>query len=184
MRTRVACLLVCLIVAAWPNRTATAGRHFLDRGDVAVAAVGGVDFPIAQDDASWGPAFGARVRMGLFPTLAAEGVVEMVSPGDATTLSGGTLPAPGVRSLAFGLVARSGRRGLGIAFASGLGWTRVGYPGGIGDQSGLSWYAAPALELPIGPIRLDVGPRLLVAGQDGGGTRKHLGVQMGISYGF
>jgi len=176
--------LLGLLVLALPAAPAAAGRHFLDRGDVAVAVLGGVDVPIAQEDASWGPVFGARARMGIFPTLAAEAVFEWVEPGDGTTVSGGALPAPSLRHLAFGVVARSGRRGLGLAFSTGLGWSRFGFPGGLGSRSGLSWYAAPALEMPLGPVRIDAGPRFLVSQQDGRGTRKHLGAQIGLSYGF
>ena len=98
------------------------------------------------------------------------------SPVQTTSVSSSRpRPAKSVKSAAIG---------FSLTFTGGLGWTKVDYPAELGSDTNFTWNLGMGLEVGLGPLTADVGPRLWVINTDGGASRKHLGLVAGVSYFF
>jgi hypothetical protein len=70
-------------------------------------------------------------------------------------------------------VVRTGGLGFATLVRLGLGWTRLSLPNDVESLNKFSWELGLALELPIGPVRAEIGPRFWVVDL-GDNTRKHV----------
>jgi hypothetical protein len=146
----------------------------------AVGAYGGYQWPIVQDDADPGGLFGLKGKFRVSPMLDLEPNITWIKNGDVETDLGGTLPAPDVISYALnGTLNFGGNFGV----TGGIGWSSVDV--GIGDATNeFTFNAGLALEIPVGPLALDISPRLLVINTESGASRKHALLMAGLNYWF
>jgi hypothetical protein len=145
-----------------------------------IGAFGGYQWPIVQDDADPGANFGVKARLGLIPLLELEPNVTWVLNGDAETDSGGTLPAPDVVSYALNANLRVGRV---FYLTGGIGWASVDVPQTVSQNEFAANFGA-GIDVPMGPLWLDISPRLLVINTESGASRKHGLVMAGLDYRF
>jgi opacity protein-like surface antigen len=151
-----------------------------DGGRFAIGGYGGYQWPIAQDDADPGALFGFKGKLALGSVIELEPNVTWIQNGDTTTNSGGEIPAPEVISFAL-----NANLTLGADFnvTGGLGWASLDLPN-TGAQNKFAWNAGFGVEIPVGPLAIDISPRLLVIGTESGASRKHGLVRAGLNYRF
>jgi hypothetical protein len=163
-------LLLALCVAS----SAASAERF------AIGAYGGYQWPIVQDDADPGGLFGVKAKVRVAPILDIEPNITWIKNGDADTDSGDTIPAPDVTSYAL-----NGNLRLGGIFqiTAGIGWSSVDLA--VTDsQNKFAFNAGLALEIPVGPLALDISPRLLIINTESGASRKHALLMAGLNYWF
>jgi hypothetical protein len=151
-----------------------------DGGRFAIGGYGGYQWPIAQDDADPGALFGFKGKVATGSMIELEPNITWIQNGDTTTNSGGEIPAPEVVSFAL-----NANLILGEIFnvTGGLGWASVDLPN-TGGENKFAWNAGFGVEVPVGPVAIDVSPRLLVIVTESGASRKHGLIMAGINYRF
>ena len=151
-----------------------------EQGRFAIGGYGGYQWPIAQDDADPGALFGFKGKVAMGSVIELEPNVTWIQNGDTTTNSGGDIPAPEVISFAL-----NANLILGEIFnvTGGLGWASVDLPI-TGGENKFAWNAGFGLEFPVGPLTIDISPRLLVIVTESGASRKHGLVMAGLNYRF
>lgn len=146
----------------------------------AIGAYGGYQWPIVQDDAEPGGLFGLKAKINLAPALDLEPNVTWINNGDTETSSGGEVPAPEVISYALNANLKFG--GM-LQITAGLGWSSVDLPI-TGSQNKFSFNAGLALEIPVGPVVIDISPRFLLINTESGASRKHGLLMAGLNLWF
>jgi hypothetical protein len=148
---------------------------------IGVGAYSGINIPIVQDDAGTGALYGFRGRVGL-PIVTFEPAVSFLQNKDQDVDAGGstiTLEAPDVTSYSFSVLFGGMVYGL-----AGLGWSSVNIPGGNGETNEPSYFFGGGFEIPVGPLAVDVSPRLYLIQTADNASRKNLGVLIGANYYF
>ena len=141
----------------------------------------GVNIPVAQDDAATGPLFGLRARLGI-PIITFEPAVTFLKNQDEKSDIEGTdftLEAPLVTSFSFSALIGGSFYGVG-----GIGWSTVDVPDGAGESSEPTYYVGAGVEIPAGPIAVDVSPRAFIINTAAGASRKNVGGLVGVHYYF
>ena len=151
-----------------------------ERGRFAIGGYGGYQWPIVQDDADPGALFGFKGKLALGSLIELEPNITWLKNGDTTTDSGGEIPAPEVINFAL-----NANLTLGALFniTGGLGWASLDLPV-TGAENKFAWNAGFGLEIPVGPLAIDISPRLLVIVTESGASRKHGLVMAGLNYRF
>jgi hypothetical protein len=181
MKRLIGLATVCLLLLAVPQAQAQ---------KLGIGAFGGVNIPIAQDDAASGTVFGIRGQLQAIPLIRIEPHVSFLKNGDydATgiggpfTLDGGKVTAFGINGI---LGSPLGGPGFGVGLVAGIGSyklqvegyeddTRVGYSGGLDLALGLTGV----------PLRLNGRGELVVLPLEDGGSRKYALLTVGASYSF
>jgi hypothetical protein len=168
-------LIACaLVLSLCILSTPAAGERF------AIGAFGGYQWPIVQDDAEGGALFGGKAKIHISPMFDIEPNVTWIQNGDADTELGGTIPAPEVISYML-----NGNLHFGGSFGitGGIGWSSVDIPA-TGSTNNFSFNLGLALEIPVGPLALDISPRFLLINTESGASRKHGLVMAGLNYWF
>lgn len=137
----------------------------------------GYDFPLVQDDADLGPSIHLRGRFGLSPRFAGEATLGWSFQGDGEIPSGDPIEAPSLMTGHVAGVARAGGLGFATILRLGLGFTRISLPNDIESLTKFSWELGAAVELPIGPVRAELGPRFWVVDL-GDNTRKYVELRL------
>ena len=181
MRRSIGLWAVCMLVLAAPQVQAQ---------KLGIGAFGGLNIPVAQDDAGSGSLFGIRLQAQPTPLIRFEPFVSFVKNGDydligiggTSTLDGGKLTVFGINGI---LGTPMGGPGIGVGLVGGISsyklkvdhyddLTRVGYSGGIDIGLGL-----------IGvPVRLNGRGEFVMVPLDGGGSRKFIFATVGAAYSF
>lgn len=159
--------------------TASPGdAKFLTR--LGAGAYSGFNIPIVQDDADNGPLYGLRARLGI-PIITFEPAVTFLQneDADADDIEGVTFEAPEVTSYSFSALIGGAFYGVG-----GIGWSTVDVPDGSGESSEPTYYIGAGAEIPVGPVAVDVSPRLFIINTAEGASRKNVGILLGINYYF
>ena len=155
--------------------------------DISVGVIGGLNIPIAQDDAGNGSLFGAKLRIAAISFLAVEPVLTFMQQGDAAAEIGDEeFELDGGKSTALGVNLIIGPSGPP---------DRVGFYGIIGvashavkqegteDQNRLAMSLGPGMQIALrDKFALDIDARLHMISLDGGGARKNLGLSGGLVY--
>ena len=175
--------LGCMTLALASGNSAHA-QSIMGAGKVGVGVVAGPQFPIAQDDAGAGLAYGLRGRVGVLPMLVAEASVTWLNNGDGETDSGMALESPSATLYQVNALLKSSGIGFSMYLTGGLGWTSFDVPGGLGSQNETTFSAGIGAEMGLGPISVDFSPRLFVIQTEDGASRKNLGVLVGAHYYF
>lgn len=180
-RTRVAvavaaalCILsTCPAAAAMP----------LGLGRVGIGAYGVTAIPLAQDDAGTGTIIGGRVRVGLTSILGIEGSFTRLSNGDKET-DGINFEGPTGSTFAVNALLRSSGVGFSMYLTGGIGTTKLEVPGGLAEDNELTYNVGIGAEVGMGPLALDLSPRLFVIQTEDGASRKHIAGMLGLTYYF
>ena len=158
---------------------------------IGVTAYGGLNIPVAQDDAESGSVFGLRVPVQAISLLRVEPWFGIAKSGDYT-FEGNLGPAstfPGPDVTTFGLNALIGTPmsapGVSIAFVGGIGshkvkWDDLESDSRIGFNAGLDL----GIGLGAAPLALSARGEAIVIPLDGGGSRKNIYVTAGLTYKF
>jgi hypothetical protein len=156
-------------------------------GPIGIGVGGGLNLPIAQDDAGSGFLYGARLRIALASFVAVEPSLSYFRQGDAevdlhgqsVVLDGGQSTALGV-NLVLGSVGPPG----GMKFYGIIGLaSHAMKQDGTDDESRLAVSLGPALEAKVGRnLALSLEARLHMISLDGGGARKNVGLSSGLVY--
>jgi hypothetical protein len=154
---------------------------------IGIGAYGGLNLPIAQEDAGTGSLLGTKLRIVVHPLLAVEPALTFFQQGDSEVdIAGQTEVLDGGQSTALGLNLVFGSVGPrdGVGFYGMLGIaSHAMKQDGTKDESRLALNFGPGLEVGIGPgLALALEGRLHMISLDGGGARKNLGVAGGIIY--
>ncbi len=149
-----------------------------------VGPVGGYNLPVGQADAEPGTTFGMRGRYSITPHLIMEPALELLRNGSASTVTGGSIPAPSINSFGLNALITPGGRSKSVYFTLGLGLASLDVPGALGSSRELTYNVGVGLEVGVGPIALDLSPRFLVVRTADGASRKHLTVVLGANYYF
>jgi len=168
-------LALCLLTLAVPASQAGVLTK------LGVGAYSGVNIPIVQDDAGTGPLYGFRGRIGL-PIVTFEPAVTFLQNGDGEVdVNGSTisLEAPEVTSYSFSALFGGAFYGL-----AGIGWSSVNIPDGAGESSEPTYFLGAGAEIGVGPVAVDISPRLYLIQTEDNATRKNVGVLLGINYYF
>jgi hypothetical protein len=154
---------------------------------IGIGAYGGLNLPIAQQDAESGSLLGGKLRIVVHPIIALEPALTFFQQGDAeieiagqrTVLDGGQSTALGL-NLIIGSVVPPG--GLGLHGILGLASHALKQEGAR-DESRLALSFGPGLEVGISPgLTLSLEARLHMISLDGGGARKNVGIAGGMNY--
>jgi hypothetical protein len=156
-------------------------------GPIGIGVHGGLNLPVAQDDAGSGFLYGARLRIAFASFAALEPSLSYFRQGDAQVklhgrsdiLDGGQSTALGL-NLILGSVGHPSRmRFYGII---GLASHAVKQKG-TKDHSRLAVSLGPALEARVGRnLALSVEARLHMISLEGGGARKNVELSSGLVY--
>jgi hypothetical protein len=182
LHRQVVLTLTILILLSCATGASGASR-LVERGALAVGFSSGLNQPLAQDDAALGFSYGAKLRAALSRRFAAEGGIDWTKSRNGNTPSGGPLEAPSLRSGMLSAVLRNPGLGFTTTLRAGLGLTRVGLPGSLGSDTELSYAFGLGAELPVGPISLELEPRLSFI-DTGDAMRKHFELRLGALYSF
>jgi hypothetical protein len=150
------------------------------QGRFAIGGYGGYQWPIAQDDADPGELFGIKGKVALGSIIELEPNVTWIKNGDTTTSSGGNVPAPEVISFALNANLLLGSI---FNFTGGIGWASVDVPSS-GSENKFAGNFGIGVEIPIGPLAIDISPRVLVINTESGASRKHGLLMAGLNYRF
>jgi hypothetical protein len=162
--------------------------------DLALGVYGGLNAPVAQQDARSGAGFGFRIKFAPTPLLGASAFFETRSYGDPeeTILEGQpgeqTVTSDGGKVTVFGVEGLIGNVGGGpgphFYWMIGVGnykWTRDNY----GDLSKVGFHLGPGLEIGLpGPIGVEAKAKFEIVPTDGGGSRKNALIYVGANYHF
>jgi hypothetical protein len=154
--------VVVLSILATPGtgRTAT---------PVEAGATIGLDQPLG-DEAVSGMLFGIRSRIG-GPSYSFEPSLLWFGGGDYTD----------VTSLALNAISRGGLAPW-LYWTGGFGWSWVDLEGGADASGAITYNAGAGIELPLGPVAIDLSPRFFLINTPGDGHREHLLIMLGASY--
>ena len=153
----------------------------LGMGRIGVGAYGVTAIPIAQDDAGVGTVIGARVRVGLTSVLGLEGSFTRLSNGDKET-DGITFEGPTGTNFSVNGMLRSPGMGFAMYLTGGIGTTKLDVPGGVGEDNKVTYNFGIGAEIGLGPLSLDLSPRLFVIKTEDGVSRKDLAGMAGLTY--
>jgi hypothetical protein len=146
-----------------------------------VGAYSGVNIPIVQDDAGTGPLYGIRGRIGI-PHMMIEPAVTFLQNEDQDVDVGGStisLEAPEVTSYSFSAVWGGSYYAM-----AGIGWSTLDIPNGAGESDEPTYYFGGGWEFGIGPMSVDICPRLYLIQTADNASRKNIGVLIGVNYYF
>lgn len=154
---------------------------------IGVGAFAGLNIPIAQEDASTGQLYGARLRIAVAPFLALEPTLAYFQQGDASAQVGNEqIKLDGGQSTALGanLIVGSVGPPTGVRFYGVIGLaSHAVKQEGTEDQNRLAMNLGPGLEVGVGDrLALDLEARLHMISLDGGGARKNLGLSGGLIF--
>jgi hypothetical protein len=154
---------------------------------IGIGAYGGLNLPIAQQDAESGSLLGAKLRIAVHPLIALEPSLTFFQQGDTEVdIAGQSMTLDGGKSTALGLNLVVGSAGPpdGLGFYGILGVaSHATKQEGTEDQSRLAMNFGPGLEVGIAPgLALGLEARLHMISLDGGGARKNLGLSGGVIY--
>jgi opacity protein-like surface antigen len=170
----VLCLVATPPVMAGPMGLAKLG----------VGAYGVTAFPVVQDDAGTGTLLGARVRLGLVPILMLEGSYTKFNLGDKDVSGTNiTLQAPEESTWSINAMLRSSGVGFSMYLTGGIGTTKLKVPQ-AGDESKATYNVGIGAEIGLGPVSLDLSPRLYIINNADGASRKNLAGLAGLTYYF
>lgn len=167
-------LLVCLSASAMA-------------GPIGIGVGGGLNLPIAQDDAGSGFLYGARLRIAvasfaaLEPTLSyfRQGDAEVELHGQSVVLDGGQSTALGLNLILGSVGPPGGMRVHGIIGLASHAMKQEGSD----DENRLAISLGPALEARVGRnLTLSLEARIHMISLGGGGARKNLGLSSGLVY--
>jgi opacity protein-like surface antigen len=164
---------------------------------VGVGGFGGLNIPLAQDDAKSGTAYGAKVRITLIPMIAVEPNFTYMANGDAESeiesydygtqeREAGEFTSFGI-DLIFGSV--NGFTGLNVYGIGGISSSKFAREAdAIPDLTSMSYWFGLGLEYSVtDQISLDFRGKVLVFPYDDGndtGSRKNALVTVGLNYYF
>lgn len=157
--------------------------------DLSLGIYGGLNYPLAQDDAKSGSGFGVRAKVSPIPLIAGALFYETRSFGDPEiTVFDQTSTADGGKVSVFGVEAMLGNVGGGMGphfyFMAGLGnykWTRDG----MESLSKVAYHLGPGLEIVVPPsIGIEARIKLEIVPTGGGGSRKNAAGFLGLNYHF
>ena len=177
-KNAVVLLFGVLLVALASGAAVTAADA--GQGRFAIGGYGGYQWPIAQNDADPGALFGFKGKVALGPIIELEPNITWIQNGDTTTSSGGEVPAPEVVSFAL-----NANLLLGSIFnvTGGIGWASVDIPS-TGSENKFAGNFGIGVEIPVGPLAIDISPRVLVIKTESGASRKHGLVMAGLNFRF
>lgn len=144
---------------------------------VGIGGYGVANIPIVQDDSDPGPLFGIRGRLGLLSMLMIEPSITFFENKDATE-ENITFEAPEIRSYAFNLILKGGP----TYATGGIGWSSVDIPDGAGKSDETTYNFGGGVEIGVGPVAVDVSPRLFIIETADKASRKNLALMAGINY--
>jgi hypothetical protein len=161
-----------------------------------VGGFGGFNFPVAQDDAKMGPAFGVRARIPLVPFVAAEPNFTYLKNGDAEILIdednwNTTMKRDAGKFTNFGLDVVFGKvmghTGLNVFGIAGLSASKYARDvSSVPDLNKIAYWGGLGLEYAINEqISLDIRGKLMVFAYDDGkgtGSRKNGLLTFGVNY--
>jgi len=156
-------------------------------GSIGIGVGGGLNLPIAQEDAGSGFLYGARLRIGVASFAALEPCLSYFRQGDSEVdLHGQSVVLDGGQSTALGLNLILGSigppGGMRIYGVVGLA-SHAMKQEGTDDENRLAVSFGPAVETGIGPnLALSLEARLHLISLDGGGARKNMGLSGGLIY--
>jgi len=156
-------------------------------GPIGIGVGGGLNLPIAQDDAGSGFLYGARLRIGVASFAAVEPCLFYFRQGDAeVNLHGESIVLDGGQSTALGLNLILGSIGppgsMRIYGIIGLA-SHAMKQEGKDDENRLALSLGSALEAGVGPnLALSIEARLHMISLEGGGARKNIGLSSGLIY--
>ena len=156
-------------------------------GPIGIGVGGGLNLPIAQDDAGSGFLYGARLRIGVAPFAAVEPCLSYFRQGDAEVdLHGQSIVLDGGQSTALGLNLILGSigppQGMRIYGIIGLA-SHAMKQEGTDDENRLAVNLGAAVETGVGPrLALSLEARLHMISLEGGGARKNIGLSSGLVY--
>jgi hypothetical protein len=147
---------------------------------VGIGAYSGTNIPLVQDDAGTGGLFGIRGRFGL-PIITLEPSINFLGRTDVDQTIEGvpvTFQASKITSFAFNVLLKTG-----FTYSTvGIGWSSVDIPGGVGETDETTYNFGGGVEIGVGPVSVDVSPRLFVIKTADKASRKDLAVMMGVNY--
>jgi hypothetical protein len=146
-----------------------------------IGAYSGVNIPVVQDDAGTGALYGVRGRIGI-PYVTIEPAVTFLDNQDQDVdLDGSTisLEAPSLTSYSFSALFGGAYYGL-----VGIGWSALEVPDGAGESNEPTYYFGGGAEIGVGPVAIDVSPRLYLVQTADNATRKNVGILIGVNYYF
>lgn len=162
-----------------------------------VGGFGGLNFPVAQDDAQSGTVFGAKARLPIIPFIAVEPNFTLLQNGDATieiedygygsmTLKAGKFTSFGA-DVVFGSIM--GNTGLNVHGIAGISSSTYALDvDAIPDVSGVTYWLGLGVEYGINQqVSLEFQGKLMVFPYDDGGdtgSRKNGVVTAGINVYF
>jgi hypothetical protein len=156
-------------------------------GPIGIGVGGGLNLPVAQDDAGSGFLYGARLRIGVASFVAVEpclsyfrqGDSEVETHGQSVVLDGGQSTALGLNLIIGSVGPPGGMRVYGVIGLASHAMKQEG----ADDQNRLAISLGPALEAGVGPsLALGLEARLHMISLDGGGARKNIGLSGGLIY--
>lgn len=188
MKTKV--LMLFLAAALLLSSQTVYGFRF------SVGGFGGLNFPVAQDDAKMGTVFGAKVRIPLVPFVAAEPNFTYVKNGDAEILIDSdnwntTMKRDAGKFTNFGLDVVFGKimghTGLNVYGIAGLSSSKYARDvSSVPDLSKIAYWGGLGLEYAINEqISIDFRGKLMVFAYDDGkgtGSRKNGILTFGLNY--
>jgi hypothetical protein len=160
--------------------------------DISLGVYGGLNAPLAQEDAKSGTGFGLRLKVAPVPMFAGAAFFESRSFGDpeVTVFAGTPLEQTttndGGKVTVFGAEALLGSPGGGFGphfyFMAGIAnykWKRDNFE----DLSKVGYHIGPGLEVIFPPgIGLEGKAKFEIVPTDGGGSRKNLLLFVGANY--
>jgi hypothetical protein len=156
-----------------------------------LTAYGGVNIPIAQDNAQSGSIFGLRAPLQMMSALRLEPWMGIANNGDYTlnTAISGSSTFDGGKITSFGLNALLGSPmtgpGFSIAFLGGIGSHKLETEG-VETDSRVGYNVGLDMGVGLGSLPLSLSGRAeaVVIPLDGGGSRKNGFITAGLTYKF
>lgn len=182
MRRIIAMAGVLLLILPMISAAQTAPK-------LGVGGFAGFSIPLVQDDQESGTEFGLRVRYGLGQLFVLEPYVSFVKWGAPDQIDGIDFGIAGSKVTAFGLEASlgnlPGKMGVSPFFFAGVGSFKVKNDDTGYDQSKLGLSGGLGIGIGVSPkFGLDFRGKFMVAPQEEGGSKKAVGVTVGLNYNF
>jgi opacity protein-like surface antigen len=157
-----------------------------------VGVVGGLDFPVGQDDQKQGSIFGFRGLVKVIPAIAVEPNLYFTKYGDpefedfSDGIEGSKITAYGIDARLGAPVGGVGVKPYGVFGAGFYGVkTKTADDITIYDETDFGWSAGFGVEFGVtAPVGLDVRGKLVVIPTEGGGSKKSASVTGGVNYYF
>ncbi len=158
--------------------------------DISIGAFGGLNIPVAQEDAKTGNAFGLKAKFSPSPMIGGSIFYENRAFGDPEITVGGlTMSIDGGKVTSFGAELLIGNVGgaAGPHFYWALGisnyqWKRDGFE----DHTKVGYHLGPGFELvlPAANIGIEGRGKFEIVPTGSGGSRKNALVFVGVNYHF